>query len=129
MRSMRGANRLDHRLFDPVLKHSRISVIGAFEIGDRGLAAVQRGKHVDQHDLAVEPREMIAEERPHHMGLIGLVAPLHHGEERAARKALASLRVERGEGERGRPFKIARHEEAPGGSVESASLSARVSRR
>ena len=85
---------------------------GAFEVGDRRLAAVQRGEHVDQHDLPVEPREMIAEEGPHYVGLIGLVAPLHHGEERAARKTLLALRVERREGERGRAFKIARHEEA-----------------
>ena len=85
---------------------------GAFEVGDRRLAAVQRGEHVDQHDLPVEPREMIAEERPHHVGLIGLVAPLHHGEERAARETLLALRIERREGERGRAFEIARHEEA-----------------
>ena len=85
---------------------------GAFEVGDRRLAAVQRGEHVDQHDLPVEPREMIAEEGPHHVGLIGLVAPLHHGEERAARETLLALRVERREGERRRAFEIARHEEA-----------------
>ena len=40
---------------------------GALEIGDRGLAAVQGREHVDQHDLPVEPREMIAEEGPHHV--------------------------------------------------------------
>ena len=40
-----------------------------FEIAHRGRAGVQRRQHVDQHDLPIEPREMIAEERLHHMRL------------------------------------------------------------
>ena len=52
----------------------------------RGRPGIQRRQHVDQHDLPVEPGEMIAEERLHDMRLVGLVAPLHHGGERAARQ-------------------------------------------
>ena len=96
MRSMRGAN----------------SLLGALEIGDRGAAAVQRGQQIDQHDLPVESGEMIAEERPHHMRFVRLVAPFHHREERALRKSLFSLRIERREGEGWRSFKVARHQEA-----------------
>ena len=87
MRSMRGANRLDHRLFRSGPEAFEDLGHGALEIGDRGLATVQRREHVDEHDLPVEPREMIAEEGPHHVRLIRFIAPFHHREERAAQES------------------------------------------
>ena len=81
---------------------------GAFEVGNGGLPAIQRGKNVDEHDLTVEPCEMIAEEGSHHMGLIGLVTPLHHRPQRAARKTRFVLGIERREGQRRRAGKVAR---------------------
>ena len=78
MRSMRGANRLDQSVFAPGAEAFEDLGHGALEVGDSFRPAVQRGQHVDQHDLPVEPGEMIAEERPHDMRFVGLVAPLHH---------------------------------------------------
>ena len=53
------------------------------EIAERGRAGVERGEGVDQHDLPIEPGEMIAKERLDDMRLIGLVAARHHRGERA----------------------------------------------
>ena len=50
-----------------------------FEVVQRRRSGIERRKGIDQHDLPVEPREVLAEERPHHRALIGLEAPLHHG--------------------------------------------------
>ena len=55
---------------------------------------------------------MVAEERPHDMGLIGLVAPLHHRRQRARRDLVALAERQRREGQRRRAFEIARHQEA-----------------
>ena len=91
------------------------------EIGERGRAGVQRRQRVDQHDLPVEPGEMIAEERPHHMRLIGLVAALHHRRERAGRdrrrrrRAAIGAKVSAGE-----PSRSPGIRNRPGGRVESA---------
>jgi len=79
------------------------------------MAAVQRREHIDEHDLAVEAGEVIAEERPHHIALVGLVAPRHQRPQRAAWEARCALGIERREGQRRRAFEIARHEEAPRG--------------
>ncbi len=84
-----------------------------FEIGHRIRAGIERGQHVDQHDLAVEPGEMIAEERPHHARDIGVVAARHHGVQRARLRLRVGRDVERSEGQHGRAFEIARHQEAP----------------
>jgi hypothetical protein len=55
------------------------------EVGDRRRPGIEGREHVDEHDLPVEPGEMVEEERPHHMGDIGVVAPFHHVGERASR--------------------------------------------
>ena len=87
----------------------------AFEVVHAPRAGVEGRERIDQHDLAVEPREMIAEERPHHHVLVGLVAPLHHRPQRARRGAVPSARqIERREGQRRRAREIARHQEAAG---------------
>ena len=44
---------------------------------DRHRPLVDRAKRVDQHDLPVDAREMIAEEGLHNPVAIGVVAPLH----------------------------------------------------
>ena len=102
---------------------------GALEIGHGGLTAVQRREHVDQHDLAIEPREMIAEEGPHHMRFIGLVAPLHHRPERARAKLSCPPGSSGAKVSAGEPARSPGMRKRPGGSVESACGSARVSRR
>ena len=73
-----------------------------------------RPQHVDEHDLAIEPAEMIAKERPHDVRLIALEAPRHHGGERAARDRAPLFERQRAEGEQRRAFEIARHQEAAG---------------
>ena len=91
------------------------------EIGERGRAGVERGERVDQHDLPVEPGEMIAKERPHDMRLIGLVAARHHRGERARmrshrrRRARIGAKVSAGE-----PSRSPGMRKRPGGRVESA---------
>ena len=85
-----------------------------FEIAHGGWAGVQRRQRVDQNDLAIQPREMIAEEGLHHMRLVGLVAPLHHRGERAGAKFHAFVDAQRREGEGGRAFEFAGHEKAAG---------------
>ena len=69
-------------------------------------------ERVDQHDLPVEPAEMIAEERPHDMGLVGLVAARHHRAERARGGLGVLADRQRREGQRRRALEIARHQEA-----------------
>ena len=69
--------------------------------------AFKRLQRVDENDLAVEPREMIAEERAHDRVLIGGVAAGHHRAKRTRRRALR--RRQRREGQRRRAVEIARH--------------------
>ena len=85
---------------------------GDFEVAHGGGSRVQRGERVDEDDLAVEPGEMIPEERFDDMRLIGLVAPLHHGGEGIRRIDFTFLDGERREGQGGRAFEVARHQEA-----------------
>ena len=49
-----------------------------FEVGQRFRPGVERRERIDQHDLAIEPREMIPEKGTHHDVLVGLVTPHHH---------------------------------------------------
>ena len=86
----------------------------AFEILHGVGAGVEGRERIDQHDLAVEPREMLAIERPHHHVLVGLVAPLHHRPERARARRLLAGQFERREGQRRRAREVARHQEAAG---------------
>ena len=83
------------------------------ERGDRFRAGVERLQRVDQDDLPVEAGEVLAEEGPHHRGLIGLVAAGHHRGERAVRDR-AVAEIERREGEGRRAVEIAGHQEAAG---------------
>ncbi len=50
----------------------------ALEIGNGSRSGIERRQSVDQHDLPVEPCEVVAEEGPHHDVLVGLEAALHH---------------------------------------------------
>ncbi len=85
----------------------------AFKVMHRMRPGIECGKRVDQHELAVEPLEMIDKERPHHEILVGLVAPPHHRPERALR-AFGDRQIERRECQRRRVFEIAWHQETPG---------------
>ena len=102
------------QVLEPVRNTAQHGIECALQVGDGLAAVVQGAEHVDEHDLAVEPAEMIAEERPHDVRLIALEAARHHGGERAARAR--ALRIE-GSGQKvskRRAFEIARHQEAPG---------------
>ncbi len=99
------------------------------EIAQRRRAGIQRAEQVDQHDLPVETGEMVAEERPHDMGLIGLVAPLHHRRQRARRDLDAFLERQRREGQRRRAFEIAGHQEAAGRQGGERVVASRACRR
>ena len=85
-----------------------------FEIVQRFRSGVERRERIDQHDLAIQPREMIAEERAHHHVLVGLVAPHHHRPQRSLGRRAVDRHIERREGQRRRTRKIARHQEAAG---------------
>ena len=52
---------------------------------DRAGAGMDRAQHIDQHHLPVDAGEMVVEERLYHLGLVGLIAPLHLAPERSAR--------------------------------------------
>ena len=92
-----------------------------FEIAHRRRAGIQRRQRVDEHDLPVEPREMIAKEGTHDMRLIGLVAPLHHRGERGMRRVprLPRPAAARRSGP-GEPSRSPGIRKRPGGKVESA---------
>ena len=53
--------------------------------------------------VAVEPCDMLAEERLHDVGLVGLVAALHHRLHRAGAAVLGGEIGQRREGQRARP--------------------------
>ena len=57
---------------------------------------------------------MIAEEWPHHMGLVRFEASLHHRGERIAAVEDVGFQHQRCEGQGRRAFEVARHQEAPG---------------
>ena len=98
----------------PDAEHAQHAVERVLQVGD-GLAPLVHGaEHVDEHDLAIEPAEMVAKERPHDVRLIALEAPRHHGGERAARDRAPLFERQRAEGEQRRAFEIARHQEAAG---------------
>ena len=99
-RSAPGAERLQHL-------GQRV-----FQIVHRRGAGIERPERVDQHDLPVETSKVVAKERPRHIGLVGLVAPLHHRRQRAWRDFLTLVERQRREGQGGRPLEVARHEEA-----------------
>ena len=80
------------------------------EIGDRARSSVQGRQQIDEHDLPIEPREMLPEKGQRHMGLVGFEARFHQRRERIARHGRFA-KIERCESERGRSFEIAWHEE------------------
>ena len=55
---------------------------------------------------------MVAEERPHHDILVGLIAPSHHRPQRSIGRIAVLSHVERRKGQRRRAREIARHQEA-----------------
>ncbi len=57
---------------------------------------------------------MIAEERPHHDVLVGLIAPPHHRPQRVIGRAAVDGHVERRKGQRRRIGEVARHQESAG---------------
>ena len=66
---------------------------GPFKIAQSGRAGIQRCEYIDEHDLPIEPGEMVAEEELHYVRFEGLVPPLHHGCERVASTRMMSLIV------------------------------------
>ena len=113
MRSIRRVTRPLSQLVRPRRKEERIAASAVSRSATAALPGIERGERVDQHDLAVEAGEVIAEERPHDHRLIGLVAARHHAGERAHGLVRRS-KAERREGQRRRAGEVARHQEAAG---------------
>ncbi len=87
---------------------------GCFEIVQRLRSGVERGERIRQHDLAIKPGKMVAEERAHHDILVGLVAAHHHRPQRSLRRLAVDRHLERRKGQCRRVGEIARHQEAAG---------------
>ncbi len=85
-----------------------------FQIFQRLRPAIDGLQRVDQHDLAVEPGEVIAEEGAHHDRLVGFETALHHGLIGALRRRAVSEADEGCKGQCRRAFKVAGHEKAAG---------------
>ena len=117
---MRREKRSANEAAAPGRKQARISASARSRSASAAGAGIERLQRVDQHDLPVEPRDVLAEERLHHMRLVGLVAPLHHGgsEPGRARPSLgpaSGAKVSAGE-----PSRSPGIRKRPGGRVESA---------
>ena len=105
----------------PGRKQARISVSARSRSATAGGTGIDRLHGVDEHDLAVEPGDVLAEERFDHMRLVGLVAPLHHGGKRA--RGGCAFRQAGGSGAKvsaGEPSRSPGIRKRPGGSVDSA---------
>ena len=61
---MRGANSARQRIA-PDTEAVEDRGHRAFQIAHRGRAGIERRQYIDQHDLAIQAREMIAVEWPH----------------------------------------------------------------
>ena len=72
---------------------------GALQVGERAGAGVDGRERVDQHDLPVEPGEVVAEEGLDDVGLVALEAARQHGAQRAALVGEAVRRRQREEGQ------------------------------
>ncbi len=57
--------------------------LAQLRLGEGSRPGIERLQRVDQHDLAIEPRDVLAKERLHHVCLVGFVASLHHRVKRA----------------------------------------------
>ena len=93
----------------------------ALQIRRRLRAAVERAEHVDEHDLPVEPAEVIAKERPHDMLHVAVVAARHHGGERAALRRRVRRQRKRKNVSSGEPSRSPGMRKRPGPSVASGS--------
>ena len=87
---------------------------GGFEIVQCFRPGVEGRERIDQHDLPIEPGDVIAKKRPHHDVLVGLVAPLHHRPQRAVGRGAVGGDVKRRKGQRRRARHVARHQETSG---------------
>ena len=85
-----------------------------FEVMQGIGAGVEGGERVDQHDLAIEPCEVIAEERAHDDALVGFEASPHHRPQRARGRLAVRWHPERCKGQRRRAGHRAGQQETPG---------------
>ena len=102
------------RLPRPTRKQSRIAASAPCRSRTACGPPSSAASSIDQHDLPVEPGEMVAEERPHHDVAIGLVAPRASApscEPGGGSSPAGSS--QRREGQRRRAGEVARHQEAP----------------
>ncbi len=112
----------------PSRKAERISASAVSSAATASRPAFSASQHVDQHDLAIEPGEVIAEERPDHGRLIGLVAALIMAASEPARIAPSPI----SSGEKvsaGEPSRSPGIRKRPGGSVERLVPPARTALR
>ena len=111
---MRGRNSDERNERRPTSKAVVDRAQRGLQVVQRVRPGIERGQRIDQHDLPVEPRKMIAEERPHQRGHVGVVAPLHHRPERAGRRFAVERHLERRKSQRRRAGDAARQQETPG---------------
>ncbi len=119
-RSARGAKKRDSSELRPMFRLSRTASMASSRFGERGRPRIDGREHVDQHDLAIDPLEVVAEEGRHDLRLVGLEPPLHQPRE--------AVRVDR-VGRRSRGAKVSAGEPArspgirkrPGGVVATDS--------
>jgi hypothetical protein len=104
-------------------KQARMLGQRTLQVRHRGRAGVQRLHGIDQHDLPVEAGDVLAEERLYDMRLVGLVAALHHGAQRARLRAALRQGGSGAKVSAGEPSRSPGIRNRPGGSVESARLS------
>ena len=81
------------------------------QVGHRPRPGVERAQEIDQHHLPVDAGEVVAEERPDHLRHISVVTAGELGAQRSAPGARRGR--QRAEGERGRAFQRAGHQEPP----------------
>ena len=91
---------------------------GAPQVLNRLRPLMHRAQHIDQHDLAVDPGEMIAEERLHDLGLIAFITPRHLAPQTAA-QGRGGLR-QRGKRQHRTAGKVARQQKAPRRAIRPA---------
>ena len=124
-----AAEQRDSQVLAPGRKHVRIAVHArARRSATRVGAGVERGQHIDQHDLPVEPGEVVAEERLHHMRLIGSRSGAPSCAQRAARAGRRRCATG-GSGQKvsgRRAFEVARQQEAARAAASTARESARA---
>ncbi len=110
---MRRDRMRDSQVLAPGLKQASTAVRVRSRSASGGAAGIDGGERVDQHDLPVEPGEVVAEERLHDVRLVALETARQQSAEAAAPMAAGRGRRQREEGQQRRAGEVAGEQEAP----------------